>query len=111
MSAAVLEAWSSQMYRSVIPLYFEEVLQLRYSTDSEMSNMFDLIRSSRICKLESILSDPDLLNISSWSMKAYMTKHPTYGNKSWTVITTENELVTMAQLERVGKLFGFSVDY
>lgn len=111
MSAAVLEAWSSQMYRSVIPMYFENVLQIRYSTGNEMSEIFDLIRSSRICKLESILSDPDLLNISAWSMKAYMTKHPTYGNKSWTVITTENELVTMAQLERIGKLFGFSVDY
>lgn len=111
MSAAVLEAWSSDMYRSVIPVYFEEILQLRYSAGSEMSAMFDLIRSVRTCKLETVISDPDLLNISAWSMKGYMTKHPTYGNKSWTVITTENELVTMAQLERLGKLFGFDVDY
>lgn len=99
------------MYRSVIPVYFEEILQLRYSAGSEMSAMFDLIRSVRTCKLETVISDPDLLNISAWSMKGYMTKHPTYGNKSWTVITTENELVTMAQLERLGKLFGFDVDY
>ena len=111
MSAAVLEAWSSQMYRSVIPVYFEEVLQLRYSTDNAMSSMFDLIRSSRTCRLDSLIEDPDLLNIGAWSMKGYMTKHPTYGNKSWSVLTAENELVAMAQLERIGELFGFSVDY
>jgi hypothetical protein len=111
MSAAVLEAWSSQMYRDVIPAYFENVLQLRYSTGGEMSEMFDMIRDSRAFSISSFIEDPDLLNIGAWSMKGYLTHSGTYGNKSWTVIATENELVAMAQLERIGQIFGFSVDY
>ena len=111
MSAAVLEAWSSQMYRSVIPAYFESVLQLRYSADTEMSAMFDMIRESRAFSISSLIEDPDLLNIGAWSMKGYMTQSGSYGSKSWNVIATENELIAMAQLERIGKVFGFSVDY
>jgi len=46
LSGAVLEAWSSEAYRSIQPEYFETTLKTRYSNDSEMSAIFDLLRSS-----------------------------------------------------------------
>ena len=45
-SGALLEAWSSQSYRKIMPEYFETALKTRYSQDSDSSRMFDLIRSS-----------------------------------------------------------------
>jgi hypothetical protein len=99
------------MYRSVVPEYFESVLQLRYSTDEEMAEMFDLIRSSRSFSISCALEDPELMIISSWSIKAYIAQNPKYGNKNWSVVAAENELIAMAQLERIGKIYGFTVNY
>ena len=45
-SGVLLEAWSSQAYRKIMPEYFETALKTRYSQDSDTSRMFDLIRSS-----------------------------------------------------------------
>ena len=45
-SGALLEAWSSQAYRLIMPEYFETALKTRYSQDSDMGQMFDLIRAS-----------------------------------------------------------------
>jgi len=46
VSGAVMEAWSSECYRNVMPAYFETTLKARYSTDSDMAEMFDLIRNN-----------------------------------------------------------------
>ncbi|MBO4220581.1 MAG: hypothetical protein J5933_06635 [Clostridia bacterium] len=46
LSAAVLEAWSSECYRSLQPEYFEINLKTRYAADEDMAEMFDLIRST-----------------------------------------------------------------
>ncbi len=42
--AAVLEAISSENYRSVTPAYFEKALKVKYSRDDTSSQMFDLIK-------------------------------------------------------------------
>ena len=46
MSAAVLECFASESYRTVSPAYFETALKVKYSRDDETSQMFDLIKSS-----------------------------------------------------------------
>ena len=46
MSAAVLECFASESYRTVSPAYFETALKVKYSRDDESSQMFDLIKSS-----------------------------------------------------------------
>ena len=46
ISGAVIEAWSSEAYRSIQPEYFETVLKARYSADNQMAGMFDLIRQT-----------------------------------------------------------------
>ena len=45
-SGAVLEAWASECYRSVMPTYFETSLKTRYSNDNDMAAMFDLLRTN-----------------------------------------------------------------
>ncbi|MCI8388271.1 MAG: hypothetical protein HFE63_07405 [Clostridiales bacterium] len=45
-AGAVLEAWASECYRSVMPAYFETNLKTRYSSDNDMTEMFDLIRNN-----------------------------------------------------------------
>ncbi|MBQ8510790.1 MAG: hypothetical protein IJ493_12875 [Clostridia bacterium] len=46
MSAAVLECFASESYRTVSPAYFENALKVKYSRDDETAQMFDLIKSS-----------------------------------------------------------------
>lgn len=45
-AGAVLEAWASECYRSVMPTYFETSLKTRYSNDNDMASMFDLLRAN-----------------------------------------------------------------
>ena len=45
-AGAVLEAWASECYRSVMPTYFETSLKTRYSSDNDMAEMFDLLRAN-----------------------------------------------------------------
>ncbi|MBE6613336.1 MAG: hypothetical protein E7632_12695 [Ruminococcaceae bacterium] len=45
-ASAVLEAFSSSYYYTVIPEYCEVSLKVRYSQDDDVARMFDLIRSS-----------------------------------------------------------------
>ena len=45
-AGAVLEAWASECYRSVMPTYFETSLKTRYSNDNDMAAMFDLLRAN-----------------------------------------------------------------
>ncbi len=53
-SGAVTEAWSSECYRTVMPIFFEVNLKMRYSTDSDMTAMFDLVRNSIITQFGSV---------------------------------------------------------
>ena len=46
LGSAVIEAWSSEAYRTIQPEYFETTLKSRYSADSQMAGMFDLIRQT-----------------------------------------------------------------
>ena len=45
-AGAVLEAWSSECYRNLMPAYFETTLKARYATDSDMAEMFDIMREN-----------------------------------------------------------------
>ncbi|MCI8388815.1 MAG: hypothetical protein HFE63_10190 [Clostridiales bacterium] len=62
MSAAVLECFASESYRSVSPTYFETALKVKYSRDDETSQMFDLIKNSVTfnfaSSFTSIINDP-----------------------------------------------------
>ncbi len=55
-AGAVLEAWSSECYRSVMPAYFEVSLKSRYSTDNNMAEMFDLLKENTSMNLDYLFS-------------------------------------------------------
>ncbi len=62
-AGAVLEAWSSECYRSVMPTYFETNLKSRYSTDNDMAEMFDLLRQNMVVNLDYSFSTELPLNV------------------------------------------------
>lgn len=63
-SGAVLEALSSEFYRSVMPVYCEVTLKTRYAQDEDVSRMFELINQSIVYDAGYIyrdaLSDPHM---------------------------------------------------
>lgn len=57
MAAAVLEALSAVKYQKVFPAYYEVVLKTKYSADSEVAGMFDIIHDSMILEFGLIYDD------------------------------------------------------
>ena len=65
---AVLEVMSSESYKSVYPVYYEEALKVKYSRDDGSAKMLDLIRDNVICDFaymwgENITGSPTLLEL------------------------------------------------
>ncbi len=48
MISIVIEALSAESYKSVIPKYYEDCLQVKFSRDDESVKMLDLIRDGRV---------------------------------------------------------------
>lgn len=103
-AGAVLEAWNSDFYRTVVPLYFENVLQLRYSSGGEMSEMFDFIRSKRTMTFEAMFEDPDILALGNAAIKSSIAGQ--YGLESWTVTSKKNANIAKEQLEDILVSYG-----
>ena len=101
---ATFEAWNSDFYRTVSPLYFESIVQIRYSTGDAMSDMFDFIRSKRICTFESMFEDPDLLRMSTATIKLYISGM--YGSESWIVASSKNEIGAKRELQKIMIKYG-----
>ncbi len=57
MSASVLEALASESYRTVSPALFETALKVKYASNNESSEMYDLIRSSNVFDIGRIFND------------------------------------------------------
>lgn len=79
MSGAVLEAWSSECYRSVVPEYFELMLKVRYSSGTQMAEMFDIIHDSVQFDFGEIFADA--LSSPAVQFKLSLSK----SSDSWTV--------------------------
>ena len=45
-SSAFIEAMASESYRQVNPVFFEDTLKVRYTSDEKLAEMYDLIRDS-----------------------------------------------------------------
>lgn len=50
-SAFLLEALSSESYRTVLPVYFEKALKVKYVSDDESVKMLDIINSGKQCDI------------------------------------------------------------
>jgi len=88
-ASAVLEAISSESYRSLVPEYCEITLKTRYSYDDDVSRMFDLI-------INSIVYDPgeiyaNLLGTPSMIIKeALRDNNPNWASK---MVSIKNGLI------------------
>lgn len=47
-TSVILEALCAEGYRSVVPVFFEEALQVKYTRDDESAAMLEIIRTGRI---------------------------------------------------------------
>ena len=56
-ASIMLEAMSSESYRSVTPVYYETALKVKYARDAESGKMIDLIRENVICDFASMYSE------------------------------------------------------
>ena len=45
MCAAILECLASEAYRQVAPVYFETALKIKYASDSQAGQVYDIIRA------------------------------------------------------------------
>jgi len=57
MSAAILECLASESYRTVSPALFEVALKVKYASDNDVSEMYDIIRESNVFDIGRIFND------------------------------------------------------
>lgn len=84
MSAAVLEALASESYRTVSPALFETALKVKYASDNEVSEMYDIIRASNVFDIGRIFND-------SMNGKTYSMFRSSLQNKNANWISTYNK--------------------
>ncbi len=65
-AGAVIEAWGSEFYRSVMPVFFESTLKSRYSSDNDMAQMFDLIRDSLTIQFGTVFATNLEMNVNNF---------------------------------------------
>lgn len=56
-SGIVLEALASESYRTVSPALFETALKVKYASDEDMSEMYDIIRRNNVFDIGRIFND------------------------------------------------------
>ena len=96
MSAALLECLASESYRTVTPALFETGMKVKYATDNETAQMFDIIR-------ETIVFDFGRVFTNSMSGMTYALFRDAVATKknNWISIYEKNEKKLTAALEKV----------
>ena len=103
-ASAFIEAWNSDFYRTVVPKYFESVLQMRYSSDVKMAEMFDFVRSKRTMTFEALFEDPDILAMGNATIKDSLAGK--YGLESWNITTKKNKSIAESQINDIMIKYG-----
>ncbi len=96
MSAAILECLASESYRTVSPALFEVALKVKYASDDDASEMYNIIRDSNVFDIGRIFND-------SMGGKTYSLFRSSLsgGNANW-ISTYEKNIKSMTtQFEKV----------
>ena len=64
-SAYILEALSSESFRTVLPIYFEKALKVKYLSDSDSGKMLDIISAGTFCDMSYAI----IRVVPGWSME------------------------------------------
>lgn len=96
MSSALMECLASESYRTVTPALFETGMKVKYATDNESAQMFDIIR-------ETIVFDFGRVFTNSMSALTYSLFRDAVsaGKDNWVSIYEKNEKKLIASLEKV----------
>lgn len=96
MSAALLECLASESYRTVTPALFETGMKVKYATDNETAQMFDIIRSSVVFDFGRVFT----YSMSGMTYGLFRDAVATKKN-NWISIYEKNEKKLTAALEKV----------
>lgn len=96
MSAAILECLASESYRTVSPALFETALKVKYASDNDASEMYDVIRGSAVFDIGRIFND-------SVSGKTYSMFRSCLidGNANWISTYEKNEKSLQKAFDKV----------
>lgn len=96
MSAALMECLASESYRTVTPALFETGMKVKYATDNESAQMFDIIR-------ETIVFDFGRVFTNSMNSMTFSLFRDAVASKkdNWISIYEKNEKKLTAALEKV----------
>lgn len=94
MAAAVMEAMSSEGYRTVAPAYYEVALKVKYSRNDESAQMFDLIRSSVVFDFGALYGTTN--GIAFNSIKHFIA----YTSEEWASYYASNENNAQAGIDK-----------
>jgi len=96
MSAAVLECMASESYRTVSPALFETALKVKYASDDDTSEMYDIIRESVLFDFGRIFNDN--LGAQTWAMFRGALAN---NNTDWMSVYASAEKSLEAQFDKV----------
>ncbi len=96
MSAALMECLASESYRTVTPALFETGMKVKYATDNESAQMFDIIR-------ETIVFDFGRVFTNSMNSMTFSLFRDALSSKkdNWISIYEKNENKLTAALDKV----------
>ena len=96
MSAAILECLASESYRTVSPALFEVALKVKYASDNDVSEMYDIIRASNVFDIGRIFNDS-----MDGSTYALFRSALSGGNANWISTYEKNSKSMTKQFEKV----------
>lgn len=96
MSAAVIECLGSESYRQVSPALFETGFKVKYASDNESAEMFDIIRESVVFDFGRIFND----NFSSKTYSLFRSAVVS-GDTNWASIYNSNAKALSKMIAKV----------
>lgn len=96
MSAALLECLASESYRTVSPALFETALKVKYASDNDVSEMYDIIRNSAVFDIGRIFNDSMQGKTYSMFRSCLVNK-----NSNWISTYTKEEKALLKMFDRV----------
>lgn len=100
MAGAVLEAWSSECYRTLQPEYFETTLKVRYSADNSMAAVFDILRNNLTFELGEIFGTNFKMTPAGEFKNTIINN-----NSNWASTYAKHEAADQATLDKLTDIF------
>ena len=99
--SAVLEAMAYESYRNLIPIYYDVVLQTKYTRDEESPEMIDLIREGRVYDIGYFYDNTAFVGQIN-SIGRYLVHE---ADPNFTTFYAKYEAQALAKLEEINKTY------